>query len=309
MDPMDKAAILPPPKRPISGGTNEGARPRRYDYWRTGYCDHRPPGGGFWVAQAGEYHCKPAYVSSYPEHHKQTQFFYHLAGEATFSGREPARKVRVGDLLIIPPDHIYRYRAPQGMKYQWFALGGSWPQLLGKKAPSITPLDYDPEIVRCLVEMREILILQQSGYTLRAIGIFYQLLARRDEIADTPVEAEPVYPAAVHDAIIYLQQNYAAPFSATETAAATGVSPSYLRTLFAEWLGEPPRHFHLRCRIDKARQLLTERPRSISGVAFEVGFSQAGHFSRIFKQIAGIPPSHYRKRDGSDFDQQSKYEK
>lgn len=204
--------------------------------------------------------------------------------------------MRVGDLLIIPPDHIYRYRAPQGMKYQWFALGGSWPLLLGEEAPSITSLDYDPEIVRCLVEMREILILQQPGYTLRAIGVFYQLLARRDEIADTPVEAEPVYPAPVRDAIIYLQENYEAPFSATQTAAASGVSPSYLRSLFAKWLAEPPRRFHLRCRIDRAKQLLTERPRSISGVAFEVGFSRVGHFSRIFKQIAGIPPSHYRKR-------------
>ncbi len=192
MDPVDKTAILPPPKRPISGGTNDGARPRRYDYWRTGYCDHRPQGGGFWVAQAGEYHCKPANVSRYPEHRAQTQCFDHLAGNATFSGRGPARQVRVGDLLIIPPDHTYRYRAPQGMKYQWFALGGRWPQLLGEKAPSITPLDYDPEIVRCLVEMREILILHQSGFTLRAIGVFYQLLARRDEIAGTPVEEESV---------------------------------------------------------------------------------------------------------------------
>ena len=302
---MDKSTILRPPKRPISGGTKDGARPRRYDYWRTGYGDHRPPGGGFWVAQAGEYHCKPGYVSRYPEHRKQTQFFYHLAGDATFSWRQPERQVRVGDLLIIPPDHIYRYRAPQGMKYQWFALGGGWPRLLGEEAPSITPLDYDPEIVRCLVEMREILILQQPGYTLRAIGVFYQLLARRDEIVDTPVEAEPVYPAPVRDAIIYLQENYAARFSATQTAAATGVSPSYLRTLFAKWLGEPPRRYHLRCRIDRARQLLTERPRSISGVAYAVGFSQAGHFSRIFKQIAGIAPSQYRKRLSSEVDRQS----
>ncbi len=306
---MDKTTILPPPKRPISGGTNDGARPVRYDYWRTGYGDHRPPGGGFWVAQAGEYHCKPSYVSRYPEHRNQTQFFYHLAGDATFSVRKPARQVHVGDLLIIPPSHSYRYRAPQGMKYQWFALGGSWPQLLGERAPSITPLDYDPEIVRCLVEMREILILHRPGYTLRAIGMFYQLLARRDEIAGTPVESDPVYPPAVRDAIIYLQENFAAPFSATKTADATGVSPSYLRTLFAKWLGEPPRRFHLRFRIDRARQLLTERPRSISGVAFEVGFSNIGHFSRIFKQIAGVPPSHYRRRVGSGVDRQSAYEK
>ena len=67
--------MKPLPNRPIAGGTSNNLGLRRYGYWRTGYGPHFLPELDFCVAQAGEYHCKPNYMTGNFEHTYQTQIF------------------------------------------------------------------------------------------------------------------------------------------------------------------------------------------------------------------------------------------
>ncbi len=281
------------PSRPISGGTNNGGRPRRYNYWRTGYGLSIPANLDFYVAQAGEYHCKPDYITGSFEHTHQTQVFYHLSGQASFESPGYKEPVSRGQILIVPSHHSFTYSSRQGMKHHWFALGGSWPRVLGDLNVQILSPGYDTEIEAMFVEIREILILRKPGYPLRAVGVFYELMARVEEISGTSAAPESAYPEAVRNAIIFLRENYAAPFSAAETAAAVGLSQSHLRALFEKWLGESPKRFHTRCRINQAKRLLSEQRLSVFEVAFHVGFNDAHHFSRVFKQITGVSPGRY----------------
>jgi AraC-like DNA-binding protein len=284
------------PRRPISGGTNNGLRPARYDYWRVGY---GLPGSfrlDFWLERAGEFHGKPGYVTGTADHPHSTQFFYHLAGEAFFEYDEFTLAVAPGDILIIPFGHFFTYHGRQGLKFHWFALGQQWPALLGEP-PQIRLLSpgYDAEAEAKFIEIRETLILRQPGYPLQAIGIFYELMARIEEILPTLETPESAYPEAVRNAIIFLRESAAIPFNAVATAAAVNLSQSHLRALFEKWLGESPRQFHMRCRIDQARRLLREQNLSIAEVARQVGFSDGRHFSRVFKQVTGIAPSRYTR--------------
>jgi len=66
-----------------------------------------------------------------------------------------------------------------------------------------------------------------------------------------------------------------------------------LRALFEKWVGESPQQFHTRCRIDEARRLLNQDNLSISEIALRVGFHDPRYFSRVFKQVSGMPPSQY----------------
>ena len=68
------------------------------------------------------------------------------------------------------------------------------------------------------------------------------------------------------------------------------VSQSHLRALFEKWLGESPKQYHTHYRIDQAKRLLCEQHLSIFEVAFQVGFTDARHFSRVFKQVIGVSP-------------------
>lgn len=278
---------------PIAGGTNNGTRPQRFDYWRTGYGPANPPNLDFYLSAAGEFHCKANYVTGSFEVAHQTQLFYHLTGQATFEYPGHNLPVSRGYLFIIPPYQTFSYGSPGKMKYHWLALEGSWPRVFGELKVKIYPLSYDPEFEARLVELREVLILRKPGFPLRAVGIFYDLMARLEEISGDGAAPESAYPEAVRNAIVFLRENYAVPFNAVETAEAAGLSQSHLRALFEKWVGEPPSRFHTRCRIDQAKRLLREQRMPVFEVGLHLGFADVHHFSRVFKQIVGVAPSKY----------------
>lgn len=293
MVPVEKTMVKSLPPRPIAGGTNDGLRPARYDYWRTGYGAPIPLQLDFWVAQAGEYHTKPGYITGDFEHTERTQVFYHLEGEASLKCSGYCTSVSRGDLLIIPQGQAFTYRAEQGIKHHWFALEGDLPLVFQDQGVRALRLGYDAKLEAKFVEIREILILCKPGYPLQAIGVFYELMARIEEIAGVSTAPESAYPEAVRSAIVFLKENYAAPYNAAETAAAVSLSQSHLRALFEKWLGESPRQYHTRYRIDQAKRLLSEQRLPVFEVAFHVGFTDPRYFSRVFKQLTGITPSQY----------------
>ncbi len=46
-------------------------------------------------------------------------------------------------------------------------------------------------------------------------------------------------------------------------------------------------------RLERAAQLLHQRSGTVSEVAYKVGFRSVDHFSKLFRQIYGVPPSQY----------------
>lgn len=287
---------MKPAPRPIFGSTNDGRRPRRYHYWRTGYGTpllNRLP---FWVRQAGEYHTRPNYVTSdfeYPA--ANIQFFYHLAGVAWLEVGGRALQVKPGDLMMLPPDASFSYHAEQGMQHHWIGLEGNWPQSMYQQRRLLS-LGIDAEIEQKFVEVREVLILRPPGYALQAISLVFGLLARIAALSGDKGGPESGYPDPVRSALMFLRETYTEPFRATDTAQAAGVSASYLRALFEKWVGESPGQYHTRYRIEQAQRLLSDPSLTIYEVAYHVGFNDARYFSRVFKQMNGVSPSQYARR-------------
>ena len=292
---MARKTVKKSPARPIAGGTNNGTRWNRYHYWRTGYGVNMPDRLDFHLTQAGEFHCKPDYLTGNFELTDQTQLFYHLEGQATFEYPGHRLNVQAGDLLIRPPFQTFTYGSQRGAKYHWLALGGDWPRVLGPREIKHYAFGLDDKIEAALVEIREVLILRRPGYPIRAVSGFYELIARLEDLSQN-VKPESAYPEVVRNAIVFLRENARGSFSATETARAVGVSPSHLRALFERWLGESPRRFHMGCRIELAKRLLSEQNYSVFEVATHIGFADVHHFSRVFKQMTGVAPSRYMQQ-------------
>ncbi len=281
----------------MSGGTNDGIRPLRYDYWRTGYGVATTPLPDLWVAQAGEYHCKPGYTTGNFEHSHRIQIFYHLQGRAVWGDGRAAISVSRGDLLIFPPRHQFIYQSEGAMKHHWMGVEGVWPSLFIQPGQHHVSLAYDSEIEAKFVAIREVLILRKPGHALRSIGLLYELMARVVELLGRTAVSHSTYPDTVQNAITHLRENYAAKYEAPATAAAAGVSQSHLRALFEKWLGESPRQFHTRYRIEQSARLLNEQRLGVTEVAYHLGFADTRHFSRTFKRVMGLSPGKYRSQE------------
>ncbi|NOZ72898.1 MAG: hypothetical protein GXP38_13470, partial [Chloroflexi bacterium] len=179
--------------RPITGGTKNGVRPFRYDYWRTGYGSPPSQTLDFFVAQAGEYHCKAGYVSGDYEFTPHYQMFYHKEGQAVFECRHVSVELKRGDFLMIPASEIYNYTSRQGVKYHWFALEGKWPEALCPSHWQVLHLSYDLVLESSMTAMRENLILRKPGYPLHALGHFYEIMARVAELSGEQEKPESNY--------------------------------------------------------------------------------------------------------------------
>jgi transcriptional regulator GlxA family with amidase domain len=68
-----------------------------------------------------------------------------------------------------------------------------------------------------------------------------------------------------------------------------------LERLFGLELDTSPKEAYVALRVARAADLLATSDMPISDVGYEVGFTNAGHFSRVFRQFAGMSPSDLRR--------------
>lgn len=72
------------------------------------------------------------------------------------------------------------------------------------------------------------------------------------------------------------------------------VSYSWFRKAFKEHTGEAPAEYHLKRRIDRACQLLSDTDLTVRQISEELGFNNQNHFSALFKRKTGKSPANYR---------------
>lgn len=73
------------------------------------------------------------------------------------------------------------------------------------------------------------------------------------------------------------------------------MSPHYFSQLFKSTTGITPYQYVLRCRIERAKNLLKQDKLSIAEIATQVGFVDQSHLHRHFKRLVGITPKNYSK--------------
>jgi LacI family transcriptional regulator len=133
-------------------------------------------------------------------------------------------------------------------------------------------------------------------------------------IAGQPAPAEPRYVAplrlverrstdfyAVEDpallaALRFIKRNYQRPVDIEEVAAAAMVSRRVLEKRFRLRLRSSPYEEVLRCRLDRARDLLLNTELKIEEIAQLCGYDNGSNFSLFFSEKTGSSPRAFRQR-------------
>jgi AraC family transcriptional regulator len=75
-----------------------------------------------------------------------------------------------------------------------------------------------------------------------------------------------------------------------------GISPSYLRKMFLKFTGMGPKEYHMHLQNQQACRYLVFTDYPVKEIAKLCGYYEEYHFSKIFKQLNGIPPTVYRNK-------------
>jgi len=73
------------------------------------------------------------------------------------------------------------------------------------------------------------------------------------------------------------------------------LSPYHFCRSFKRSFGMPPHKYHAACRIERAKQLLSNRELSVTAIALKVGFGETSSFTAAFHRLTGLTPSRYRR--------------
>lgn len=99
----------------------------------------------------------------------------------------------------------------------------------------------------------------------------------------------------VRKAMKFVEHNYRnTELSISMIAENLGITSAYLSHLFNKSSNEKLLEFINRCRIEHAKELLTNPDFTIQDVALEVGYTNTKTFRRLFKKYTGMLPTEYR---------------
>ncbi|HEY0610949.1 MAG TPA: AraC family transcriptional regulator [Chitinophaga sp.] len=101
----------------------------------------------------------------------------------------------------------------------------------------------------------------------------------------------------IDNILYYIQQHFDRQLSLEVLAREAHYSPYHFHRLFKQQVGEAPKQYLLRLRLEKAtKELLFYPQKSVYAIAMDGGFSSQSVFARAFKAKYGLTAEQYREQ-------------
>ena len=93
----------------------------------------------------------------------------------------------------------------------------------------------------------------------------------------------------------FIEEHVADDIPLASLAELARLSPYHFCRSFKLSFGMPPHRYHASRRIERAKQLLADRERSVTAIALDIGFNGTSTFTAAFHRLTGQTPSNYRR--------------
>lgn len=103
----------------------------------------------------------------------------------------------------------------------------------------------------------------------------------------------------IKQCVVCVEQNLDNPdFDVNKFAQAMSVGRTKLFLKLKDITGQTPNGFILNIRLEKARMLLKQSDtKTVSEIAYEVGFNSPSYFIKRFRELFGVTPAQYQKEE------------
>ncbi|HET9486275.1 MAG TPA: AraC family transcriptional regulator [Chryseosolibacter sp.] len=98
----------------------------------------------------------------------------------------------------------------------------------------------------------------------------------------------------VIQSIEFMRENIHGNITLQDLARTAGLSVSHYCALFKRKTMQSPLNLYTSMKVQRACQMLQNKDQTIKSIAYSLGFFDQYHFSKVFKQIMGTSPKHFK---------------
>jgi AraC family transcriptional regulator len=124
--------------------------------------------------------------------------------------------------------------------------------------------------------------------------------ACRDTRVARPATRGGLAPWQQKQATDLLVANLSNEISLAMVAKACRLSPGHFARAFRASIGVPPHQWLLRCRVDKAQEMMRTSDSPLAEIALACGFADQSHLTRVFACLCGISPGSWRRHHAAE---------
>jgi AraC-like DNA-binding protein len=253
-----------------------------------------------------DYRCSagPA-AQPYPELHGGFSVSYVRRGSFGYRYRGRSFELVAGSILVgYPGDefvctHDHHMGGDECLSFQ---LSPELVEAIGDR-PEVWRTGAVPPLSELMVlgELAQSVAAGESDVGLDEVGAslasrFVELVSDREREAPTASARDR---RRVVEAALWIDAHSHEAIDLDSAAREFGSSTFHFLRLFSAVLGVTPHQYLVRSRLRHAARLLSEDPRSITDVAFDVGFGDLSNFVRTFHRAAGVSPRVFRRKSPS----------
>lgn len=255
---------------------------------------------------------------NWPLHtHKGLEIYYFIQGQANYIIGDAIYDLQPGDMLLFRGDVIHRVNPSNEVKYVRSYINfmpefikQEMPDELYQKVMSIfdnpngfyihwLPQERE-EIGRYMTALHNENQKEFFGFQYMLRSLLAQLLVYVYRKSKYLMEITPSVQVSnsqmtVQRILQYVNQAYKSNESLDSMASQLHLSKYYMCHCFKEITGYTINSYIMRKRIDEAKSSLLESNQTVTEISEQLGFNSTVHFSRTFKQYAGISPQAFRK--------------
>lgn len=254
------------------------------------------------AVSAVDYRCKAGETEApYAEWHEVFSISYVRKGTFGYRTRGRAVEMVAGSVLVGHTGHEYvcthdhhvcgdeclAFRLSPELAEQ-FAGGAA--QRRHSHLPPLPEMMVLGELAQGAAEGRSDIGLDEAGLLFAAR--FSELAAGA---APAPLRASAEDSRRAVRAALFLDEYSHRDIRLEDMAREAGMSHWHFLRTFAKVLGVTPHQYLLRSRLRHAARLLADEERSVTDIAYDVGFADLSNFVRTFRRAAGVSPRGFRK--------------
>jgi AraC family transcriptional regulator, arabinose operon regulatory protein len=228
-------------------------------------------------------------------------FIYCTAGIGFIALNENIYKVEPNTFFIIPKDTKHSYISDMKTPWSiyWVHFTGDlasmiYERFLQNGTPQVQPIPFEESRI---IQFEQIYSIIQSSHREKQLEIMNLNLLHFITAVIYYQEANPsIYDAdPVSNSIRFMKNNLHLQLSIEALAKKESISVPHYCRIFKKKTGSSPINYFNYLKVQKSCQYLYFTEKSVKEICTELSIDDPFYFSRLFKKVMGMSPSHYKK--------------